>query len=446
MTPLIVTRFDEAEIAAWYLFSSLLFFNQLLVARVGITFSRMIAFAMGGASDLSPINFEGKARGDGKPNWAALERAFSTLSTLQTALAVVAILFMTVGGLFVLPNLVNGTPSESSVFWAFSVFVFTSLITSIFARYQVALKGMNHVSLINRWQMLMNLLSVIAGSISLLVAPSILTLTICMQVFLLLGCVVSRFLLMRVEGGVISRFSQEGFDFEVFGWAWPPLWKGFIIQLADSGAIQIGAIAFSRIGNLSDVASYLFTLRLVQSAVNISRAPLGSIQPRFGKLIASGEISKLRALNRTRINISQCILGGFLLLLILFGDPALSLLNANVQLMHGAPLLLLCILILYQWFVNYSGTICGVGNQIILVWSSVGSALLTVVLMYALPSYWGIVGVMCATWLPRIILLNIRPSFYAAKMLACSRFNYVKEVYWGTLVMTVAIVGAYLFT
>ena len=55
VTPLILTRFNETEIAAWYLFSSLNVFASIVSQRLGMTFSRMFAFAMGGSDDLSPI-------------------------------------------------------------------------------------------------------------------------------------------------------------------------------------------------------------------------------------------------------------------------------------------------------------------------------------------------------------------------------------------------------
>lgn len=53
VTPLILVAFDTTEIAAWYLFGSLTFFGSIISQRVGLTFSRMIAFAMGGATDLA---------------------------------------------------------------------------------------------------------------------------------------------------------------------------------------------------------------------------------------------------------------------------------------------------------------------------------------------------------------------------------------------------------
>ena len=55
VTPLILTRFNETEIAAWYLFASLNFFGAVVSSRLGLTFSRMFSFAMGGADNLAPI-------------------------------------------------------------------------------------------------------------------------------------------------------------------------------------------------------------------------------------------------------------------------------------------------------------------------------------------------------------------------------------------------------
>jgi hypothetical protein len=92
VTPLLLTRFDESEIAAWYLFASLNFFGTVLSQRLGLTFSRMFAFAMGGASNLSPITGKREQENDGKPNWTAFERAYGTIGSINLAVGWVNVL------------------------------------------------------------------------------------------------------------------------------------------------------------------------------------------------------------------------------------------------------------------------------------------------------------------------------------------------------------------
>ena len=87
VTPLILTRFNEAEIAAWYLFASLNFFGLVVTGRLSLTFTRMLAFAMGGASNLEPITGKTERVKNGQPNWYAFERAYGTVSSLNFGIA-----------------------------------------------------------------------------------------------------------------------------------------------------------------------------------------------------------------------------------------------------------------------------------------------------------------------------------------------------------------------
>ena len=139
-----------------------------------------------------------------------------------------------------------------------------------------------------------------------------------MQSVVALGLLRNRVLLGRVEGGRVLKLKAYGFDREVFAWAWPPVWKGFIAQFGVVGGVQATAIIYTGIGAKADVASYLFAVRMMSTLTQVAEAPLSSVLPLLAKLRAMGDIPGLRSLLRRRMGISISLLalgvlvGGFL--------------------------------------------------------------------------------------------------------------------------------------
>lgn len=410
LTPLILTRFNETEIAAWYLFASINFFGVTVTQRLSITFSRMFAFAMGGASDLAPIKGRKAVGGDeGQPNWSAFERAYSTIGSLNLAIAWVNVLIAIGMGVYALNNLLEGYPNGWPIWLAFGLIQLVALIGFVFQRYAIALQGMNYVALSNRWQMLFSLLSIVLGCLALSLGAGIIILATVIQAIALLGVLRNRFLLGRVEGGRVLTFKPYGFDREVFGWAWEPVWKGFCAQMGTQGGLQITSIAYSGIGSKGDVAAYFFSLRMLAALDQVARAPVFSIQPFLSRLRAQGDLVKLGQVYRIRTLYSLSLLaaGGLVGAIVL--PPAMNLLGSNVEFIGRAPWLLLTGLTLVVCFNGFCGSLLATGNQILYFWQPGLAALVGVALVLLFGSQWGLYAPIIGSTAPIIVLLNVAP-------------------------------------
>ena len=164
MVPLILSLFDETEIAAWYLFASVNFFGTILMQRIGITFVRMFSFAMAGSSYLGPIRQDNLSNSkESSTNWDSLAKAYKTLSTLKFGLSWIVTLVTSIIGYIALNNLMVSYESSSHIWIAFSIFQLSTLVSFIFHRYSVLLRGMNYVALAARNEMIISLLSVVVG-------------------------------------------------------------------------------------------------------------------------------------------------------------------------------------------------------------------------------------------------------------------------------------------
>lgn len=420
VTPLLLTQFNETEIAAWYLFASLNFFGVTLSQRLGLTFSRMFAFAMGGASNLAPIKGRRPIENDGEPNWLSFERAYGTIGSLNLAIGWLNVLIALGMGWFGLGNLLEGYEAKDTVWLAFGLMLTTSLIVFNFQRYSIALQGMNYIALVNRWQTAFSLLSLLAGIIVLSMGGGLVALVAAMQSFILINILRNYVLLRYVKEGRILKFRQYGFDREVFNWAWEPTWKGFVGQFGQMGSLQMTAILYTAYGSKGEVASYLFALRMMQTITQIAQAPFSSVQPLMSRLRAAGEMEKLKTLVQKRAGFSLGLtLAGICAAAIGF-PVALDFIDSNLEFIPVQAWLLFGALTMIARFNVICCSVGAIGNEMIYYWEMAAAAVFSCLAIFLIQNQPGVYGPILASMLPLVLILNAGPFFKAKKILKSS--------------------------
>ena len=444
VTPLLLVSFETTEIAAWYLFGSLTFFGSLVSGRVGLTFTRMIAFAMGGATDLSAIKGKVERRPDVDPNWPLIERAYATTGTLNACLTLGIIALALLMGWYGLENLLANYENAGTVWAAFGVMIFSQSAVFFFQRYPIALKGMNYVALTNRWNAIFSLLSVVAGVATLQAGGGILALTCVMQGVILLNILRNRFLLRFVEGGRFKSFRTFKLDRQMVGWALEPAWKGFFVTLANSGTIQVAAVLCARFLSVAEAASLLLTLRLLTSFKSVSDAPFFSHMPRIARLFGEGNTELLGQIVPRKLFLCQVMFGGFVFGLVLLGAPALEFIGSNASLTAAPITALLGLGLLLTNFIRICLVVSASGNHIVCVQREIWAFLITAVLLYLLLPIMGLQGVLIGLFLPTIVILNLVPARIAANKLGVpfSRLLILTALIPATLTIIAYILAA----
>lgn len=409
VTPLILTRLNESEIAAWYLFASLNFLGTVVTLRLGLTFTRMLAFAMGGSSNLAPIKGTRIQANNGKPNWDSFERAYGTIGSLSLGVACCNVLIALGMGWFGLSNLIEGGGEGAAIWIAFGCFQATSFVIFLFQRFGVALQGMNYVALTNRLGVLFALVSVVAGSTALAGGGGLIALTLAMQLPALLNLLGNRLLLGHVEGGRVGKLKGVAWDAMAIKWAWEPTWRGFIAQLGILGGVQAIAILYTGMGATAEVASYLFSLRMLQSIGQIAQAPFTSAQPRLARLLATGESKLFRSDLLLRAGSS---LGLLILAVLGFGLLApllMEQIEAEVTLLDRWAWFTLSGLMVVQRFNILCTGLRAVGNELVFYWDMCAGAALGVLCILFIQNEWGVYGPILSSLVPTILILNVRP-------------------------------------
>jgi hypothetical protein len=108
LLPLILVYFNDVEVASWLLFSSIIFFSDILNEQASLIISRMIAAAYGGATDLKVITSDRKPESISKINWPLISRLYGSLGLFNFLLSLAGLVIALLIGLFSLQSLLYG--------------------------------------------------------------------------------------------------------------------------------------------------------------------------------------------------------------------------------------------------------------------------------------------------------------------------------------------------
>lgn len=386
----------------------------MISGRVGLTFSRMIAFAMGGATDLSPIKNEVQKRANGQPNWPLIERAYATTGALNALLALLVALLALGMGWYGLEVMLTDYRDARGVWAAFTVVIFSQSVVFWFQRYQIALKGMNYVALSNRWDVVFSLLSVIGGVVVLHLGGSIFQLAQTMQGIVLLSVVQNRFLLRSLEEGNFKHFKAWKLDRQMLTWAWEPAWRGFVVSFANSGTFQIAAVFCARYLSVGEAASILLTMRLANTLQGMSNAPLMSHTPRIARLFSEGNIDNLSIFISRKLFICQTAFAASLVSLAILGPLALEWMDANAELISAELMSAFALFLLVNNFLRLALIIPAAANHIVCVERQIISLAIALPVLYVLMPVLGIWGLIIGIFIPNFIILNSVPVVLAS--------------------------------
>ncbi len=288
--PLILTKFTTEEIALWYLFSSFIGMQLLADFGFGTTFTRVIAYSMGGATELQGFRENAKLSA-GKPNYPILEQICSTMGAIYTRLTFGLIFLLGILGTWALIKPISNIPDPQIGWSAWAVILLTTAVTFKGNSYSCYLQGTNHIALLRRWEIFTSSAAIITSTLVLLWGGGILGLVIANQGWAMLNILRNRWLCTQVEDGIFTKFKEKGVITQsIFDAVWPSAWRSGLGIFMSYGLIQISGILYAQVGAAANVASYLLALRLMQVIKDFSTAPFYSKLPLLARLRAEGNL------------------------------------------------------------------------------------------------------------------------------------------------------------
>jgi O-antigen/teichoic acid export membrane protein len=331
--PLILTRLSTEEIALWYLFSTIIGLQILVDVGFSSTFSRVIAYAMGGATNAELKDFRSISQSvrQSEPNWKTIEQIYSTMRTIYFGLAAIAILLLSTLGSWALLKPISATANVTSAWIAWGVIIVVSTINILGNPYSAYLQGVNQIALLRRWETFTSLGAITTSFIVLFLDGHLLPLVIANQSWVVLNNLRDLWLCLKVEEGRFKKFTNQRIDRIILEAVWPSAWRSGVGVFMSYGLVQISGVIYAQVGTASGVASYLLALRLIQMVSQFSQAPFYSKLPVLAKLRSEGNLEQqVSVAKRGMLLAYWTYVAGFIGLGIL-ATPLLKLIGSNAE-------------------------------------------------------------------------------------------------------------------
>ncbi|MCF8069380.1 MAG: hypothetical protein K9L30_12425 [Desulfobacterales bacterium] len=431
--PLLLTRLSTEEIALWYLFMTIISFQMLIDVGFSPTFSRVIAYAMGGASINDLKN--PKHNNDGQTNWKTLELICSEMRLIYFRLGLLWTMLLFIFGTLALLKPISLVQNTFSAWIAWSIILVVSTISLRGNIYSSYLQGINQIALFRRWEAISSLGAIVTSFLVLIWGGGLLGLVISHQSWQVFSIFRNRWLSGVVEKGRLKNFVKESNNNKIWDAVWPSAWRSGLGVFMGYGLIQASGIMYAQIGTASDIASYLLALRLIQTVSQFSQAPFYSKLPVFARLFAENKKKQLVSLAKKGMRLSfWCYTAGFIGLGIA-GEPLLKVIGSNVSF----PDSLLWSLLGFGFFIQRYGAmhiqLYSVTNKIIWHISNGISGILYVLVSFMCIKYVGIYAFPIGLIIGYLCFHSWFPSVHSYKVFDLKFISFEKNVLLGPVVV-----------
>jgi O-antigen/teichoic acid export membrane protein len=327
--PLVLARFSAEQVVVWSLLSSIIGLQMLADLGFGSTFSRVIAYAMGGSNNLVDFRNPKRVHGGGKPDWEVIGRICSTMGTVYGRLTVVSVIALASFGTWSLIKPIDALPERTEAWLAWAVVLATTAITFRGNAYSAYLQGINQIALLRRWEIATSLGAVVTSTTVLFAGGGLLGLVAANQIWLVIATVRNRWLCGAVEQGRFFSQCGQGFDRPIFQAVWPSAWRSGVGIALTSGLIQASNLLYAQWGPVQQVASYLIALRLIQAVSQFSQAPFYSKTPLLARLHSEGKLDEQVRVARRGMLLSYWAYGLGFVTIGLGAAPLLALIGSR---------------------------------------------------------------------------------------------------------------------
>jgi O-antigen/teichoic acid export membrane protein len=329
--PLILSRFSTEEIVLWYLFNSII--SLQLLADLGFTptFSRVIAYAMAGASELEDYRDAGAGRNAGAPNWGLMDRIWSTSCGVYSRLVAVVILFLATLGTAALLRPIAVVSRPDLAWAAWGIILIASSITMWGNTYSAYLQGINQIALLRRWDIFTSLGSIFTSFGILMLGGHLFSLVLVMEIWLIINVLRNRWLCGVVENRRFRNFTAKGIDKQVISVVWPSAWRSGVGVMMSYGLTQLSGIIYAQFSSAPGVAAYLISLRVLEMISSFSQAPFYSKLPLLARLRSAGKLYDQVRLAKRGMNLAHWSYVLCFIALGVMAQPLLKLIGSHAD-------------------------------------------------------------------------------------------------------------------
>ncbi len=286
LTPIALSNFTPPDSALWLVYLTLFSFILLFDMGFSPTFVRIFGYTLSGRKiiDLrqeSPPIAENECQ-----NWIEIRGIYHFMTRVYLVLAGITILISASIGSYLVANTINSSLESELAWQAWTFTVLFGAAALYVTCYSAFLQGMNQVALVQRTQLLINIVQIATTAIIMLKTYSIVYSALNYQFWMIISGLLVRRQAHKLYKAHIFSLKDKAIEGTLRTLIIKCAWRSGIGIMLSTGVIQFIALTVASLSSAIQTTQYLLVLQIVRSVGAFSAVPFYSKLPLFSKLYA----------------------------------------------------------------------------------------------------------------------------------------------------------------
>jgi hypothetical protein len=333
--PLALKQFTPAEMTLWNILMRIALLQLIIDLGFTPTFTRLLAFAHAGATSLDQLGSPSPL--PGQPNWGLMARIYRVMQTVYLRLGFMYFVVLAAVGTYFVHTAVQGLAQPNQGWAAWGLMLAMSLVSLRANQTKAFIEGLNQVALLRRWEILTSLGGVLTTFLVFYFGGGIFAVILASQAWILIN-IGRNYYIMRGLPGADQVFGPDSshlpVDPQIFRQVWSAAWRTGVGTLLTAGTFMLVTLQttdYLLARSAAEAAIFSTAMRIMDSILDFSVAPLYSKLPRLASLYSQGELGIFMGVARQGMQRSYLALVLPVVLAGIFGAAALAVVGSQVD-------------------------------------------------------------------------------------------------------------------
>ena len=426
--PFILRLLPVEILGIWYVFLSISAFVLMLDFGFQPTFARNVAYVMSGATRLKAEGVDEEAEVLDCPNYALLKNIIKTMRRFYGYVSLAALgLMLTVGTWYVFRT-TESLSSQSEVLCAWFIFVAYTVLNLFYSYYNALLVGKGQVKEYNQMTIVTKLVYLLLAVAGLLGGYGIISIAMANLISIIVNRLLARYFFYRDGIGIQLRTVDCGKE-RLFPVIWYNAKKNGIGSVG-AYFVQKGNVLFvSMFLPLETVASFGLTSQVVTILSGVTPLYLSTHLPEIYKFRINHQLKEIRRVFGESVFVYVLLYVAGAIVLLLWGDPILSLLDSKTHLIGTMALFLFLVIQFLEANHGMAALLITTRNEVPYVGASLisGACIASLTLLSLAFTDLGLIGVILSAGIVQLCYNNWKWPSVICKELGGNYVTFFKE-------------------
>ncbi|WP_108869584.1 hypothetical protein [Aquimarina aquimarini] len=339
--PIVLKQFSVEQVNVWFLFITIVGIGQGIQYGFNTTFVRFFSYSFSGVRIKEFFDIKNKLEASLSKDvdkqefsdlYVVLKRTFLFLTLIYFFLLAV---FGTWGVIKPIGFLENY--QEGWIAWL--VIILSTSINLYMSIYQIYLRGINKVALINRVITIVSFFGIFLILFVGIYFPSLLNIILVVQFIAIMNSLCLYFASQKSNDSFLQKIPKSFFKKEVFNEVWDSAWKSGLTTIFATVIKHISGVIVAQLFTPISSASFLLTKRLFELLESFTMVTFQAKIPEIAAFRGRGDFKKLIPLLKKVLYLSYGIFVIGIVVILFFGENLISIIKGNAEL-GGISLLL----------------------------------------------------------------------------------------------------------